>query len=820
MKLIHVSGQIFRFSVVFRVFNRLPLRLVLVIPFAIQIMAVAMIIGALGYQAGQAIIAEMTDQMREEITGHIYDRVVAHLSIPATVNHFNKTALEYQQIDVNNIDEIARHFLRQIKFFPGLTYISYTNKEGHITSAFRDFNTGELFTNLANPEIQQAQNIYATDEQGYRTHLVKSMPNFDPRKRIWYQTVLNAGQEIWYPVYKYFSFDGLGVGLGTPIYDSQKQFQGLFTADMSLSKLSEFLRELKIGHSGVAFIIEEDGTMIASSDGAPLFKNENGETRRLKALDMEHLLIHHSFSYLQQQVPNFTSVPHKQQFDFELDQAQHFLQVTPLTYQGHLRWWIMVVMPQADFMQHIEDMTRFTVILSIVAMLISVLIGLWTVRWIVKPILTLSQAAKNLAAGHWQHDMPMERQDELGDLARAFKRMAGQLNISFKTIQDNEIRLKQFLEAMPVGIIVFNPDHQVSYVNQQTIKLLGQPLVIFDNINFYQAGTHTLYPVKNRPDLRALRGETSTVDDIHVYCAGFIKPLEVWGTPIFDKQGQITYAIMVLHDITERKQAEQDRVTLVQEQEAKNAALLYSAQIKEKNLELLRLNQEKNEFLSIVAHDLKNPLSGMLGLSELLIESKGNMLPQELLEYAKMLKSNSENMFQLVTNLLDVNAIELGKFQLELRPFDMLSAIQLLVENYRGRAHAKNIQIQLIGKESNYVALLDGNSIYQVLDNLLSNAIKYSPLGKTVVIRLHKLANEIHCAIQDEGAGLTTQDQQRLFGKFTRLTTQPTGGEHSTGLGLFIVKKLVEAMHGRVWCESELGIGTTFWVAFPRELST
>jgi len=217
-----------------------------------------------------------------------------------------------------------------------------------------------------------------------------------------------------------------------------------------------------------------------------------------------------------------------------------------------------------------------------------------------------------------------------------------------------------------------------------------------------------------------------------------------------------------------------------------------------------------------VAHDLKNPLSGMLGLSELLIESEGNMPAEELLEYAKMLKSNSENMFQLVTNLLDVNAIELGKFQLELRPFDILFRVQLLIENYRERAHKKNIQIQLINRENSYMALVDGNTVYQVLDNLLSNAIKYSPLGKTVMVYLHQLADEIHCAIQDEGAGLSNYDQQRLFGKFTRLTTQPTAGEHSTGLGLFIVKKLVEAMRGRVWCESELGKGTTFWVAFPR----
>jgi signal transduction histidine kinase len=106
--------------------------------------------------------------------------------------------------------------------------------------------------------------------------------------------------------------------------------------------------------------------------------------------------------------------------------------------------------------------------------------------------------------------------------------------------------------------------------------------------------------------------------------------------------------------------------------------------------------------------------------------------------------------------------------------------------------------------------------MHQVLDNLISNAIKYSPPMTHIDIRLVQMAETVRCEIQDEGPGLSEKDQQKLFGKFARLTTQPTGGEHSTGLGLFIVKKLVTAMNGKVWCESELGKGATFVVEFPK----
>jgi signal transduction histidine kinase len=108
------------------------------------------------------------------------------------------------------------------------------------------------------------------------------------------------------------------------------------------------------------------------------------------------------------------------------------------------------------------------------------------------------------------------------------------------------------------------------------------------------------------------------------------------------------------------------------------------------------------------------------------------------------------------------------------------------------------------------------NTTHQVLDNLISNAVKYSPLGKNIMIRLLQNETYIRCEIQDEGPGLSEADKKKLFGKFNRLTARPTAGEHSTGLGLFIVKKLLEAMGGRVWCESELGHGATFIVEFPR----
>jgi predicted ATPase/signal transduction histidine kinase len=239
-------------------------------------------------------------------------------------------------------------------------------------------------------------------------------------------------------------------------------------------------------------------------------------------------------------------------------------------------------------------------------------------------------------------------------------------------------------------------------------------------------------------------------------------------------------------------------------------------ELAEKNERLVQLNQEKNEFLGIAAHDLKNPLSGILGLSQLIEESADELSTEELLDMAKDISTAAKQMFDLIVNLLDVNQIESGKFNVNLQAIDLAFVLQRIVNNYQDRAAAKQIQLRYQTPDFNTITQLDISLIRQVLDNLLSNAIKYSPLGRNVYLRFIETEQTIRCEIRDEGSGLSEKDQQKLFGKFTRLSTKPTAGEHSTGLGLFIVKKLVTAMNGNVWCESVLGEGATFIVEFAK----
>jgi two-component system, sensor histidine kinase and response regulator len=240
---------------------------------------------------------------------------------------------------------------------------------------------------------------------------------------------------------------------------------------------------------------------------------------------------------------------------------------------------------------------------------------------------------------------------------------------------------------------------------------------------------------------------------------------------------------------------------------------------------LREMNDEKNEFMGIAAHDLRNPLGAITGYAEIILEEGEALLASspeasarsahEVNDCARRIHDTSKRMAEMVQNLLDANRIERGEMKLNLAPTDLAPVLSAVIETQRAPATSKQQTIYLESEASSVVVLVDPSLAVQVLENLASNAVKYSPPGTDIFVRLKKHATSARVEVQDQGPGLSAEDQKKLFGKFARLSAKPTGGEHSTGLGLSIVKKMVEAMNGKVWCESELGRGATFIVEFP-----
>lgn len=244
--------------------------------------------------------------------------------------------------------------------------------------------------------------------------------------------------------------------------------------------------------------------------------------------------------------------------------------------------------------------------------------------------------------------------------------------------------------------------------------------------------------------------------------------------------------------------------------------------LNEKNSQLLTLNNEKNEFLGIAAHDLKNPLGSIKLLTAVINEHSKKVGDSNVSNWSELILNTTEQMLEMTTNLLDINAIEQGTVHLELHALNCSHLLREVIQAHNYRAESKNIKLHYSPPSKSIFAKADENAFLQVIDNLLSNAIKYSPLGKNIYIGIDTASSDdsikkniVKISIQDEGQGLTNEDKQKIFGKFARLSAQPTGGEHSTGLGLSIVKRMVERMNGSVYCVSDYGNGATFIVELP-----
>lgn len=250
---------------------------------------------------------------------------------------------------------------------------------------------------------------------------------------------------------------------------------------------------------------------------------------------------------------------------------------------------------------------------------------------------------------------------------------------------------------------------------------------------------------------------------------------------------------------------------------------LKTVELKEKNQELATVNatlselsQEKSEMLQIAAHDLKNPLASIAMEASLLRRYHDRFATQDERRHISIIETSAMRMTEIISKILDIDAIESGRLDLHSDEVCLTEVLREICLQYHNTAGKKDISLHCELGENTETIQGDRSSLAQIADNLISNAIKYSPPGSRVWVRSYADDNRAGFSVQDEGPGFSVEDKKRMFGKFVRLSARPTGGEHSTGLGLSIVKKLVDAHKGHVWCDSEAGKGATFCVSLPR----
>ncbi len=233
------------------------------------------------------------------------------------------------------------------------------------------------------------------------------------------------------------------------------------------------------------------------------------------------------------------------------------------------------------------------------------------------------------------------------------------------------------------------------------------------------------------------------------------------------------------------------------------------------NADLARLNEQKNRFLGMAAHDLRSPLGVVHTFSGFLQEEVLDKLDAEQREFLDIIRRTSEFMLQLVNDLLDISAIEAGKLILRRDPVDLSRLVADNVALNRVLASRKNVRLTLKSTSDLPPVPCDSVKIGQVLNNLIDNAVKFSPLGGSVAVTLDLDGDHVRLVVADQGAGIPEEERARLFQPFGRPGSQGTSGERGTGLGLAIVRRIIEGHGGRIGVESEPGRGSTFFFTLP-----
>jgi two-component system sensor histidine kinase ChiS len=432
-----------------RLSQKFSLRTVFIVPFVVQILAAVGLTGYLSYRNGQQAVEDLASQLRDEIVNRIEQRLNSHLATPHTINQLNLDAVRLGELPLpetrnpeNALRQLERHFWRQIQVFDSATYIYFGSPQEYFSGAER---VGDGSFNVASWEARRGDEFYtySTDEEGNRDRLVSAIPGYDLLTRPWYTSAVRAGKATWGEIYLWAApYANLALPAVRPIYDRAGRLQGVFAVDISLLEIGQFLRTLEIGKTGQTFIIERDGQLVASSTPTPPFTTTGDRVERLQARHSSDRLVRATARFLDDRVPSLDRIEQPTQFRFDLDGEPQLVQVAPFHDERGLDWSIVVVIPESDFMARIHANTRTTIALCGVALVVAIAIGMTTSRWVLGPIWRLNDAAKALADSHWEQSLPVNRADELGQLARSFQRMAAQLQDSFAHLEAKNIQLQ------------------------------------------------------------------------------------------------------------------------------------------------------------------------------------------------------------------------------------------------------------------------------------------------------------------------------------------------------------------------------------------
>ncbi|MEG3858992.1 hybrid sensor histidine kinase/response regulator [Microcoleus sp. herbarium12] len=418
---------------IYKIFDKLPLRTVLIVPFVLQIVGAVGLVGYLSFKNGQQAVNNLASQLMSEVSLRVEQNLEVYLTTPHQINQSKLDAIKLGLLKMESLSDWEKYLWRQVQLYPYINFTSIANNKGDYRTGEK-LSTGSLMINMSGKSTGFDFYSYNTNNTGDRTTVATIVKKFDIREHPSYQNAANVGKQTWSSVYISFLEPTLILSALQPVYQNN-QLEGVLIAALRLDHIGKFLNNLKIGKSGQAFIVEKNGTLLATSTTEQPFRTKNKKKELFKAEESVDPSTQATAKYVAARFRELKEIKTSYILNFEIDGKGQFVKVLPFKDGKGLDWLIVVVVPEADFTEEIDANTRTTIWLCLAALAVAVVIGIQTSRWVTNPILRLNTAAKNIAKGEWDTTLESEGSDELGQLAKSFNSMAQQLQQSFETLE-------------------------------------------------------------------------------------------------------------------------------------------------------------------------------------------------------------------------------------------------------------------------------------------------------------------------------------------------------------------------------------------------
>jgi two-component system, OmpR family, phosphate regulon sensor histidine kinase PhoR len=438
----------------------------------------------------------------------------------------------------------------------------------------------------------------------------------------------------------------------------------------------------------------------------------------------------------------------------------------PVRHDGELVGYARVALPLEEVDRGVADLRRRIVTAAFVATGLTLILGSLVASRTSAPIRELTRVVERMSRGDLDARLIPTTQDEVGALTEAFNAMGDTLRATIHSLEEERGRSRAVLDNMADGVLIVGPDDRVLLANNAALELLDY------------AGSHprgrTLAEVVRHHELIALWSESRRERDQSVGLVE-IGPegpyVQAIVTPLINDEDH--GGLLLLQDLTEIRQADMAR----------------------------------REFVGNVSHELRTPLASMKALAETLHDTIVDD-PQVSERFLTNMEAQIDSMTQMVSELLELTRIESGQVPLDLTPTRAVDVVVPRAERLRPQAERKQIALEIDVPDSLPLVLADAERAGQVVTNLLHNAIKFTQPNGSVRVWARSVGDEVEFSINDNGPGIPPYAVQRIFERFYKSDHSRAGA--GTGLGLAISKHLVHAHGGRIWVESELGLGSTF----------